>query len=335
VTEKSIAERRFEMATQARSQEIELFWKRSLFFWGFISSAFIGYASTLDKNPPAALTLSFFGFFCSLAWTLLNRGSKYWQENWEMKVAREAETMLGDLFWTPETGQYKGAYSGFRFSVSRLAIALSDFTLAVWTVLIAIQGWLSFGNIIPDFDLVSYFIVGAILTFILAVAMVMGSLPVDEEMRRKRASTLDRTVAHKRFVRWQKNTREQLSSANRLFLTYAAALLALQVGVLANTNVTTVPASRLFLTAGGAAVLSFALGIGVLISRLVDVRATMHTARDLERTGALLSENQSRKTAARFGRVSWFAFWSQAISFGLAAISMVFWAYLAFSAKLH
>ena len=51
------ASERLKVAIAARSQEIELFWKRSLFFWGFIASAFVGYASGLEYPahpvPPA------------------------------------------------------------------------------------------------------------------------------------------------------------------------------------------------------------------------------------------------------------------------------------------
>lgn len=35
---------------------------------------------------------------CSAAWTLLNRGSKYWQENWETKVELNEKKVTGPLF---------------------------------------------------------------------------------------------------------------------------------------------------------------------------------------------------------------------------------------------
>jgi hypothetical protein len=43
--------RRFEVALKTRNFEIDLFWKRSFFFWRFISAAFVGYAaSILDRK---------------------------------------------------------------------------------------------------------------------------------------------------------------------------------------------------------------------------------------------------------------------------------------------
>jgi hypothetical protein len=74
-------EKRFDVSVQTRNLEIELFWKRSLFFWGFISAAFIGYAAL--RQSDLRILLACFGMVCSCAWTLVNRGSKYWQEAWE------------------------------------------------------------------------------------------------------------------------------------------------------------------------------------------------------------------------------------------------------------
>ena len=68
-------EKRFDVSVQTRNLEIELFWKRSLFFWGFISAAFIGYAAL--RQSDLRILLACFGMVCSCAWTLVNRGSKY------------------------------------------------------------------------------------------------------------------------------------------------------------------------------------------------------------------------------------------------------------------
>ena len=155
-------EERFKSAVQARAQELELFWKRSLFFWGFISSAFIGFAATAEKHPPIATTLACFGVVCSLAWTLVNRGSKYWQENWEQKVGNTEGPIVGTHFRSQEPRQDKGAFSAYRFSVSRLAIALSDFTAFVWMALVAIQGWRAFGGDIESFDNAWYFLLAVV-----------------------------------------------------------------------------------------------------------------------------------------------------------------------------
>ena len=140
----------FETATDTRKFEIDLFWKRSLFFWGFIAAAFAGYATV--KESLFALILACFGLACSVIWTLGNRGSKYWQEAWEEKVERiedalprselitapmpRARTNLPILpmFATrePIDATKRRWLRGRLYSVSKLTIALSDYTSFLW-----------------------------------------------------------------------------------------------------------------------------------------------------------------------------------------------------------
>ena len=47
-----------EYAAEARRFEIERFWQRSLFFWGFIGAAFIAYGCSATKNIPIEWPLS-------------------------------------------------------------------------------------------------------------------------------------------------------------------------------------------------------------------------------------------------------------------------------------
>jgi len=130
--------KRLDVAIQIRNFEIELFWKRSLFFWGFIASAFVGYAAMHNHNPNIAIVIACFGMVCSFAWTLLNRGSKYWQESWETKVERFEEGVIGKFFAEEESVQtHKGCWLRARkFSVSKLAIALSDYVFLLWLALV-------------------------------------------------------------------------------------------------------------------------------------------------------------------------------------------------------
>lgn len=134
----------FETATDTRQFEIDLFWKRSLFFWGFISVTFAGFAAV--KDDLLTVVLASFGLACSVVWTLGNRGSKYWQESWETKVERIEEALpaskltssLRPMFGTREpVDTTKGWWlRGRQFSVSKLTIALSDFTSVVWFILL-------------------------------------------------------------------------------------------------------------------------------------------------------------------------------------------------------
>lgn len=130
-------ERAFEFAVEELRIEISLFWQRSLFFWGFIAAAFVAYG-VLMKEPDKdiALAISCFGFVCSIAWTLMNRGSKYWQVAWEAKLNSVEKNVLGRAVYSviePNTDQ--GFWGAWRYSVTRLTVALSDFTVLVWLAL--------------------------------------------------------------------------------------------------------------------------------------------------------------------------------------------------------
>ncbi len=56
--DQELRKRQFEAAVQARAFEIEHFWKRSLFFWGFISAAFIAFAAVREKSPALSLAVA-------------------------------------------------------------------------------------------------------------------------------------------------------------------------------------------------------------------------------------------------------------------------------------
>jgi len=125
------------LAAEVRKFEIERFWARSLFFWGFIAAAFVAYAQLYGKQDNDALsTIACFGLVCSIAWTLANRGGKYWQEAWEGKVEAVEVAVIGaKLFSNHEPLKRKGPWGAQLFSVSKLTIALSDFTVLVWVAL--------------------------------------------------------------------------------------------------------------------------------------------------------------------------------------------------------
>jgi hypothetical protein len=110
VSKTSIAQKKkiLEYAAQVRNFEIERFWQRSIFFWGFIGAAFVAYAGLFDKDG-LSFFVACFGLVCSVAWTLQNRGSKYWQEAWETKVESVENDVFGvDLFANREPLQHKG-----------------------------------------------------------------------------------------------------------------------------------------------------------------------------------------------------------------------------------
>jgi len=73
-----------------RMLEIELYWKRAAYFWTFIAAALAGYfvlqQKALVDSFDSTYIVTCLGFIFSLAWYLVNRGSKSWQRNWEAQV---------------------------------------------------------------------------------------------------------------------------------------------------------------------------------------------------------------------------------------------------------
>jgi SAM-dependent methyltransferase len=131
--------RAFDVAHANRLFEIELFWKRSLFYWGFIATATVGYGTTRGSSSDLAFLIALFGLVCSFVWAAGNRGSKYWQEYWEKKVTDLQYEVAGNIFFDrcPRKYPLREQFAPRRISVSKLTIALSDFVVMMWILVVA------------------------------------------------------------------------------------------------------------------------------------------------------------------------------------------------------
>lgn len=93
-------------ACEIRKFEIDLYWKRATYFWTFIGASFVGYAAyfnTIKDNPDGQFILVLIacvGFVFSVAWHFVNKGSKFWQENWENHVELLEDAVFGPLYKT-------------------------------------------------------------------------------------------------------------------------------------------------------------------------------------------------------------------------------------------
>ncbi len=90
----------YNFAVETRKLEIELFWQRSNLFWGFVAASFTGYFALLaltDKKPELITLITILGWFVSIVWYLVCRGSKYWQENWEMHIDLLEDEISGPI----------------------------------------------------------------------------------------------------------------------------------------------------------------------------------------------------------------------------------------------
>ena len=128
-------------AIDIRKFEIELYWKRATYFWTLIAAAFAGYALTYktasDHEPWLSLLFSALGLVISFAWYLVNRGSKFWQNNWERHVDLLEDLTIGPLYKIVATSPGNNPLTdAAHFSVTKINQMLSLFITTVSIVLL-------------------------------------------------------------------------------------------------------------------------------------------------------------------------------------------------------
>lgn len=160
-------EKALEMALDTRKFEIELYWKRATYFATFIGLMFTSYcvvASAVqfqseETRYEMLLFISALGVFSSLCWFLVNKGSKYWQENWEFHVDLLEDGVMGPLYkttkycnnqWIKEKCEWKkirekirwseikngiSPFKSYKYSVGKIGIYLSFMIVIVWFAL--------------------------------------------------------------------------------------------------------------------------------------------------------------------------------------------------------
>lgn len=149
---RDIEEARFQQASAARRHEIDLLWHRSQFFWAFAAIGFAGFGYLAQRGDhELAILVANFGLVGSAAWTITNRGSKFWYEVWESRVNETERAISGKLFAAdiPASKRTKHHHSwlkGRHLSVSRALIAVSDFAVLAWLAAIIDQVWHLFGT---------------------------------------------------------------------------------------------------------------------------------------------------------------------------------------------
>lgn len=111
----------YKFANDCRKFEIENFWKRGTYYWAYITGSSTAYGMlllyflgndnkkilTLAKlinlsflSKLALFVLSFLIFFFCLSWTLINKGSKFWQKSWEAHLVSLEDNISGKVYKT-------------------------------------------------------------------------------------------------------------------------------------------------------------------------------------------------------------------------------------------
>lgn len=185
VTNRDLLTKSFEKAWENRNYEIDKFWTRAAYFWGFIVLIFGGYVSLLtsEHNQKAIdmrldLYLVLLGFLFSLSWYLVILGSKCWQRNWEAHIDRLENYVSGPIYKTIY-------YSGHRFySVSKLNEIMSLAVFLVWCGLFGqyLYSHFSFTINLKKIDLLATIAIFATLIFACALRFgySVGDYKTDE-----------------------------------------------------------------------------------------------------------------------------------------------------------
>lgn len=141
-------------ALDVRKFEIELYWKRTGFFWAFITVIYTALFHVICKYvdcpcryaffKPVILSLATLGVFFSVAWHMVNKGSKFWQKNWEKHVSLLEKSEMGplhDVYLNPrKTGSKWKPVEEYDFSVSKVnmwassVVVILSICCFVWTM---------------------------------------------------------------------------------------------------------------------------------------------------------------------------------------------------------
>ncbi|ETI67272.1 RipA family octameric membrane protein [Neobacillus vireti] len=130
-------------ALDIRKFEIDMYWKRATYFWTIIGVIFAGYfllmsKEILNSQPTLIFLLNCIGFIFSLSWYLVNRGSKFWQNNWERHVDLLEDQVMGPLYKTViQNSNLKihHFHKEYNYSVSKINQILSLIVTIIWALM--------------------------------------------------------------------------------------------------------------------------------------------------------------------------------------------------------
>lgn len=178
---KTIKEMALERALDIRKFEIDLYWKRATYFWAFIAAALAGFIAVQASQSTSKIDISVLlcnlGILFSFGWLCVNRGSKYWQENWEYHVDMLEDAIHGPLYKVVlSRGRPKGKLQWLyhiltgpsALSVSKINQIISLFVFLMWLGLL-IHSLPPFGLHLP----INWYYVGLIvLTFLACIGIL-------------------------------------------------------------------------------------------------------------------------------------------------------------------
>ncbi len=171
-------------AHEIRKFEIELYWERNKYMYLIVSVIFLGvfnekiYGEDETIRKFVQLCLLFVGMIVAFAWVLINKGSKFWLENWESHIDMLEDEFEGNLYKVVDRINFKKN----AWSVSKVNIYLSIFIFICFSVLFIIFFLKEFSlnyrisfleNIRQNFDRYSLLFVLALFVWVLFLINVV------------------------------------------------------------------------------------------------------------------------------------------------------------------
>jgi len=140
-------EKALEIALDTRKFEIGLYWKRTGYFVLFIGAVFIGYYKIMQTAESSIgkyqkewllLLLAALGFLLSLLWYMANRGSKFWQENWEAHIEKLSTHLGVPIFGIIKSREHsiRNLMQEYPFSVSKVNQMVSLIITFAWLLML-------------------------------------------------------------------------------------------------------------------------------------------------------------------------------------------------------
>ncbi len=148
----------FNFANSCRDKEIDRFWTRGLYFWGFITASFAAYMAVFNialghnengvqnalclqnilamsfMSKFVLFVLAFICFVFCLSWQLAHKASKYWQESWEKHIKYLEEKYIGMIYDSSiilKKGECPFSLKPYNYSVSKISSLCSILLLLV------------------------------------------------------------------------------------------------------------------------------------------------------------------------------------------------------------
>lgn len=133
-------EKALEKVHDIRKFEIDLYWQRTTYFSVLLGTIFAGFC-TKELSLPLQVLLSFIGIIVAWCWYFTNKGSKFWQTNWENHFDFLEDKVIGKIykinFYDKDIPwwhfRHKILWSGSKYSVSLINQFISLFFSLIWS----------------------------------------------------------------------------------------------------------------------------------------------------------------------------------------------------------